>query len=167
MYRREALMKVSGFPHYLLGGAETHLSLRFLDLGYRILHIGDCEIYHKMSNIERIPHTRFYLQTKQRLRAFMSHYPRFGRAILDLNWKIIFYLYKGIKCGFWKYMSIDILKLYYWGIKSLIEGTWRVKIETINLYDYLHLNIVRNLEEYNSIDVSKNMLIERFMERIK
>ncbi len=151
LYRTQTLARAGGFPHYLLGGAEAHLSLRFLDMGYRILHLGNCTIFHDMSPRERVPHHRYFLSAKQRLRAYMAHYPGVLRPSCDFAWKVAHYASGAIQRGFIFHLPKDLIALVFAGFQAWRCGQWRVKKETIHLHDYLRAHPVSSLEEYYQV----------------
>lgn len=159
LFRTKVLRKAGGFPHYLLGGAELHLVFRFIDLGYRVLHIGDAVVYHEKSSKERIPHRRLFLQTKQKIKAIASHLPWPTRACLDTLWKSAYYLYLAAKAGYVTNGPPNTVRLLMAGIRARRRSTWIVKKETVNVMDFLNINIVKSVDEYKSIPSNESHFI--------
>jgi GT2 family glycosyltransferase len=154
LIRSAAFRRVGGFPHYLLGGGEPFISYRLLDIGYRILHYSGTTIFHAKSSHERVPPLRYFLATKQRLRALMSHYPGVLRPIVELIWKSIGYAAGAIKRGYVFRLPWDLLRIIVSGLAEW-RGPWRIRRETVNLVDYLRANVVRSASEYASIPVRR------------
>lgn len=166
LFRTQALRKAGGFPHYLLGGAEIHLVFRFLDLGYRVLHLGDTVVYHDKSEKERIPHRRIFLQTKQKTKACAAHYPSNARALLDILWKSLVYVLVASREGYIAKVPKKALLLIKSGIIARKNSKWKVEPETINIMDYLNMNTVKSEREYKCINTGENLFLDIAKERL-
>ena len=102
MFRTDALREAGGFPHYLLGGAEDYISLRFHEMGLRILYEPSVTVRHLMSGKERVPFHRLQQQSRQKMRALMALAPNllwcacvFLRAVASFSYHALrqrFYL---------------------------------------------------------------------------
>jgi GT2 family glycosyltransferase len=154
LIRTAAFRQAGGFPHYLLGGGEPFISYRFLDLGFRILHYAGTTIFHSKSKHERVPAARYFLATKQRLRALMSHYPGVVRPMTELIWKSVGYAVGAVKRGYVFRLPWDLMRIVYAGVAEW-RGPWRIKPETVHLIDYLRANVVKSGSEYLSIPVNR------------
>ena len=150
LIRTDMFRKAGGFPHYLLGGGEMFLSMRLLDMGYRVLHYPETIIYHRRSPIDRTPGRRYYLGTKQRIRAVMTHFPGFLRPMFELFGKMISYSLGAFRRRLVLRLPYDLPRLMYWGLKEY-RGPWRIQQETVHLIDYLHTHVVSTIDAYNSI----------------
>ena len=166
LFRMGALRAAGGFPHYLLGGAEAHLTYRFLDMGYRILYFPGGTIYHAKSSQERVPHQRYYLITLQRLRALMAHYPGLIRPLVELHWKPASYALGAIRRGFLRHVPGDVLRLWLGGLRAW-RGPWRIKKSTVRLVDFLKHNAVTSQEEYVAISTRHTSLFTVAIRRLR
>jgi GT2 family glycosyltransferase len=165
LIRTEAFRRAGGFPHYLLGGGEMFLSLRLLDMGYRIYHYGGTTIFHKRSVHERIPHLRFYLGNKQQLRAIMSHYPGVARPLSELVWKLGSYTLGALRRRYAWRLPWDLPRLLGWGLTEW-RGPWIIRNDTVALFDYLTANLVTSADDYDAIVVDRGYLRSRIMTRL-
>jgi len=165
LIRTEAFRRAGGFPHYLLGGGELFLSLRMLDMGYRIFHYSGTTIFHKPSVHERIPHQRFYLGAKQRIRAIMSHYPGVGRPLSELAWKLASYTLSAVRRRHALRLAWDLPRLAGWGLKDW-RGPWIIRNDTVALFDYLTANFVTSAADYDAIAVDRGYLRSRIGSRL-
>jgi len=154
LFRSVALQKAGGFPHYLLGGAESFLSYRFLDMGCRIFYCSETAIYHVRSAKARIPHQRCFLSSKQRLRALMSHYPGLARPAVEMCCKLASYTAEALRRGYVLHLPKDLFLLFLSGLREW-RGPWRITKKTVRLVDYLRCYPVETPEEYAAIPVEQ------------
>ncbi len=166
LYRMTCLRQVGGFPHYLLGGAEHHLSLRFLDEGYRILYYPEVNIYHYLSRANRIPRQRLFLSSLQRIKATFSHYPGIIRPAFELIIKIYSYSSISVQQGYYLRLPLEISSFIVAAMHARLVRRWRVKQSTINLLDYLTIHPVETVEEYDAVPIQQNMLSKRVLARL-
>jgi GT2 family glycosyltransferase len=165
LIRTDIFRKAGGFPHYLLGGGEMFLSMRVLDMGFRVMHFPGTIIYHKRSKLERVLPRRYYLATKQRRRAIMAHYPGFFRPTLELFWKLLSYAWGATRNGYFYRLPVDLPRLFYWGLEAR-RGTWRISQETVRLIDYLHTHLVTSAAEFEAIPRHKSCFSDIIWRRL-
>lgn len=166
LIRTSVLRQVGGFPHYLLGGGELAVSLRAIDLGYRILYYSGATIYHAHSKLNRIPQHRLYCVTKGRLQAVMSHYPGVLRPLAELICKLGSHTVSALRRGYFFRTPIDLPCLLCTGLASL-GGSWRLKRSTLRLIDYLHTHLVTTNDQYDSIPLSRGYFIDMLRRRLR
>lgn len=99
MFRAEALKNAGGFPHYLLGGAEDYISLRFYHLGYKVLYEPSVVIRHLKSSKERTPFFRLQQQSRQKMRAKMALAPGLPFAMAIFARGVAAFVYHCLRAG--------------------------------------------------------------------
>lgn len=166
LIRADVLREAGGFPHYLLAGAELHLTFRFLDLGYRILHLGDPCVYHLQSAKNRVPYNRLFLTARWRLWTYMIHVPGVLRPLAHLFWIPLLHAQKSVRFGHVLRGPVDAVRLFGLGLKGWVTGPWRVQRETLRRIDYLRLNLVTTPEQYEAIPTAKSYFAEQIRARI-
>lgn len=100
MFRSDALRAAGGFPHYLLGGAEDFISLRFHEMRLHILYEPTVTIKHLMSEKERVPFHRLQQQSRQKMRAKMALAPHFVWCMCIFGRAVTAFSYHSFKKGF-------------------------------------------------------------------
>ena len=100
MFRAEALKAAGGFPHYLLGGAEDYISLRFYHLGYKVLYEPSVVIQHLKSPKERAPFFRLQQQSRQKMRAKMALAPGLLFALAIFARGVTAFVYHCLRAGY-------------------------------------------------------------------
>lgn len=164
LYRYDALCAAGGFPHYLLGGAELHLALRFLDMELRILRTPKLKIWHHQSQSGRVPAHRLYYSTIQKVRAISRHCPSSGRAILEIAVKTLSHVLAAAKTRNLRGIWLDPFAIIFAGVYA---RRWhdRVRLETWNRMDWLELHNGATEAEYDYIDTSRGYLLDRILNR--
>ncbi len=97
MFRADALRSAGGFPHYLLGGAEDYISLKFHEMGMNILYEPSVTIKHLMSTKERVPFHRLQQQSRQKMRAKMALAPNIPWSFCIFVRAVVAFVYHALR----------------------------------------------------------------------
>lgn len=123
-----------------------------LDCGYRIIYFPDVVIRHALSQKERVPAQRFLMSNLHRMQNNVTYNPFIVRVILDLIWKVLFFVVGSIRRGYFFSIPFGIFLHFKEFFKSLFVYRRPIKKETQRLIDILANQQITSLADYKSID---------------